>query len=202
MIKTILFDISGVVTETEFGSVYAGFGERIGLTKEIVENYHKEHFHEMLTGRITLEDFWADMKKLGGRDYLSYQDIWLEEVTKSRKINNELLGIIDKLRKNYTVGVLSNLTPSRLIADEQINLYSHFDYTVLSCIEQSRKPFAEFYEIAVKRSGFAAEEIVLIDDAQINLETANKIGMQGILYQYGDNQSLVTKLQGLGVVAG
>ena len=200
MIKTILFDIGGVVTETEFGSVYAGFGERIGLTKEIVENYHKEHFHEMLTGIITLDDFWRDMKKAGGCDELPYQDIWLEEITKSRKINNELLGVIDELRKNYAVGVLSNLTPSRLIADEQINLYSHFDYTVLSCVEKVRKPFVEFYEIAVKRSGFAPEEMVLIDDAQINLETATKVGMKGILYKYGDNQLLLQMLQSLGVI--
>ena len=200
MIKTILFDIGGVVTETEFGLVYANFGSRIGLTKEIVENYHKKHFDAMLTGTITLDDFWRDMKKLGGKDNLAYEDIWLEEITKSRKVNDELLGIIDILRKSYTVGVLSNLTPTRLIADEKINLYSHFDYTVLSCVEHERKPFPVFYEIALRRAGITAEEIVFIDDAQINLDTAIKMGMKGILYEYDDNRSLVQYLQKLGVV--
>ena len=199
MIKTILFDIGGVVTETEFGSVYANFGARIGLTKQIVENYHKKNFDEMLTGAITLEDFWLDMKNLGGNQNLPYEDIWLEEITRSRKINIELLDIIKKLKKKYTVGVLSNLTFTRLIADEEIDLYSHFDYKVLSCIEHVRKPDKTFYEIALKRAGVDPKEAILVDDAQINLDTATRIGMKGILYTYDNNKELVENLYSDGV---
>jgi epoxide hydrolase-like predicted phosphatase len=199
MIKTILFDIGGVITETEFGSVYADFGSRIGLTKEIVEKYHKENFHEMLIGNLTIDDFWEDMKKAGGRDDVSYEDIWLEEITESRKINHELLGVISSLRKNYKIGVLSNLTPGRLIADEKINLYSHFDFTVLSCVEHLRKPFPLFYEIALERAGSEPEETLLIDDAQINLDTANQLGMKTILYKYANNQDLIDSCKNIGI---
>ena len=202
MIKTIIFDIGGVITETDFGAVYANFGSRIGLNKEIVENYHKENFSDMLLGVLSIEDFWRDMRNLGGNANLPYEDIWLEEIINNRKINTELLAMIQELRKTYTVGVLSNLTPSRLIADKKIGLYSNFDYAVLSCVEHLKKPDPAFYNLALERGSATPEETVFIDDQKRQIEAAEALGIKTILYVYGKNEKLIDGLNMVGVVAG
>ncbi len=199
VIKTILFDIGGVVTETDFGAVYSGFGSQVGLTKDIIENYHKKNFNELLLGNISLGDFWRDIKSLGGNNDIDYETIWVEEISKNRLINTGLLDIIQKLRKNYTVGVLSNLTFSRLVADDKINLYSNFDYAVLSCVEHLRKPDPSFYHLALKKASVNPEETVFIDDKNEHTDAAKKIGIQTILYTYGNNEKLIDDLRKLGI---
>ena len=44
MIKTIIFDIGGVVVQADFQKIYAEFAEKVGLRAEIVEQYFKENF--------------------------------------------------------------------------------------------------------------------------------------------------------------
>lgn len=58
MIKTVIFDIGGVIKKTNFKAIYSGFAERIGISPEIVNNYHKEKMADILLGNISLEQFW------------------------------------------------------------------------------------------------------------------------------------------------
>ena len=51
---------------------------------------------ELVLGNITLEKFWEDVRKAGGRTDLDYEKIWIEEFLKNTEINSELLGIIIK----------------------------------------------------------------------------------------------------------
>ena len=103
------------------------------------------------------------------------------------------------MRKNYTVGTLTNLTPTRLILDEVIELYSNFDYSLLSCVEGMKKPDLEFYMLAIKTAGVRPEEALFIDDRKSCIEAAKKVGMKTILYKYPGNSELLKKLGKLGV---
>jgi putative hydrolase of the HAD superfamily len=199
MIKTIIFDIGEVVVKSDFKAIYSNFGKRIGLGPDFVVEYHNEKFHELLTGIINLEQFWKDMVDAGANPKLDFEKIWLEEGMKNREVNNELLSIIKELRKKYSVGVLTNLTPSRLILDEKIGLYSHFDYTVLSCKEGIRKPNPEFYKLALKVVSVKPEEAVFVDDKESCIKSAEEVGMKTILYAYPNNTKLLEDLEQLGV---
>lgn len=99
MIKTIIFDIGGVIKKTNFKAIYSGFALRIGISPEIVINYHKEKMDDILLGYISLEQFWQDMKNAGGKTDISYEDVWLDEANKNTEINEELLSIVKELRK-------------------------------------------------------------------------------------------------------
>ncbi len=199
MIKTIIFDIGGVVVQSDFKAIYSGFARRIGLAPEVVINYHKDHLDALLLGDIGLDKFWQDFREAGGSQTLDYPSIWFEETMKNRKTNIELLAIIEQLRKSYSVGALTNLTASRLMVDEKTGLYSHFDYAVLSCNEHIKKPDPIFFQVALLRASVQPAESVFCDDKEALIKSAEDIGMKGIFYIYPDNVTLLKKLRGFGI---
>jgi epoxide hydrolase-like predicted phosphatase len=197
MIKAIIFDIGGVITFTDFQTLYTNFANRVGISADFVSQYHKDNWTENLLGNITLEQFFQIMKDAGAKEGLDLKAIWLEEALKIRRVNNELLDIIAKLRKNYIVGVLSNLTPSRLMMDEHMSLYNHFEFVVLSCKEHLKKPDPKFYELALHKAKVRAEEAVFVDDKESNVIAAREMGFKDILYT--DNHKFVDDIKKLGV---
>lgn len=199
MIKTIIFDIGGVVTHTDFKAIYSNFAERVGLSPEFVIEYHKEKVHDLLLGNITLDQFWKDMRNAGANPKLDFRAIWIDEGIKNREVNKELLSIIKNLRKNYSVGVLTNLTPSRLIIDEAMDLYSYFDYAILSCKEHLKKPDPEFYRLSLKAASAKPEEAIYVDDKKSCTTAAEGVGIKSIIYIYPDNVKLLEDLGRLGV---
>ncbi|MBI2034031.1 MAG: HAD family phosphatase [Candidatus Liptonbacteria bacterium] len=199
MIKTIIFDIGGVIARTNFKALYSNFAERVGLPSEFVVDYHTTNVEDLLLGKITLDQFWKDMRGAGAKPDLDLQAIWIEEGTKNREINSELLKIIEKLRKNYSAGVLTNLTPPRLVLDEKMNLYSHFDYAILSCKEHLKKPDPAFYQLSLAAASVKPEEAIFVDDKEKCTVGAERVGMKSILYVYPDNAKLLKNLKRFGV---
>jgi len=199
MIKTIIFDIGGVITHSDFKAIYSGFAERIGIPPEFVIEYHKIHLDDLLLGNITLDGFWTDMRKAGGNPNLDYAKIWIEEGVKHRRVNKELLDIIGQLRKHYSVGTLTNLTPLRELIDLEMHLYSHFDFSAFSFREHVKKPDPAFYELALKRARTEPEEAIFIDDKEQCTIGAEAVGMKSILYVYPDNAKLLLDLKKLGI---
>ncbi len=199
MIKTITFDIGGVIVRTNFEAIYSNFAKRVGLLPEFIIEYHKEKRHELLLGNITLDQFWKDMRDAGANPNLDFQSIWIDEGIKNREVNKELLSIIKNLRKNYSVGALTNLTSPRLILDEAMDLYSHFNYVILSCKEHLKKPDLEFYRLSLKATFAKPEETIFVDDKEIFTTAAEEAGMKSIIYIYPDNPRLLENLRQLGV---
>ena len=198
MIKTVIFDIGGVIKKTNFKAIYSGFAERIGISPEIVNNYHKEKMADILLGNISLEQFWQDMKNAGGKTGFSYEREWLEEASKNTEVNYELLSLVKKIREKYKVGVLSNVSYSRLCIDNSLDLYSNFDYAVLSCVEHLIKPDPAFYQLAIKKADSLPSEAVFIDDKKEFTDMAEKMGIKSILY-LGNNERLLNEFKELGI---
>ncbi len=206
MIKAIVFDIGGVITETDFGSVWQYFGDRIGVEPLIIERYHEKNILELLLGNIPLENFWKEMREeiaKAGSDMIYSDDdlkkIWLEAGSGHRKINHGLLDIIKKLRENYKVGALTNLTPGRKIMDEEIGLFSHFDFAILSCDEHLRKPNPDFYKLVFDKVDAHPDEIIFVDDQKKMTDAADSLGMHTYVFTYPQNLEFVGALRAKGV---
>jgi putative hydrolase of the HAD superfamily len=181
-IKTIIFDIGGVITQADFSAIYSGFAQRIGILPQIVIDYHNVNFDDLLLGNITMKQFGDAMKDAGGNSNLDYGKIWVEEALKERKINLGLLKYIAKLRKKYRVGTLTNLTSARELVDRETGIYSHFDYAILSCEEHLKKPDPAFYRLALERASATPEEAIFVDDQEKYLAAAENIGIRGVRY--------------------
>lgn len=58
-----------------------------------------------------------------------------------------------------------------------------FNVIVFSGVEKCRKPEERIYRLALDRLQLTPEEAMFFDDFQENVDGANRIGMQGILFQ-------------------
>jgi putative hydrolase of the HAD superfamily len=198
MIKALIFDIGGVVTKADFNALYINFAHRSGLDPQAVVNFHNEKFKPMLLGEITFEKFLNALDIKGEKRIEELKEVWIEEALKVRTLDNDLIHLIDRLRKNLLVVALTNLTESRLFVDERTDLYSHFDNVFLSCKEHLMKPDEKFYRLALKKIAVQPEEAVFIDDKEQLVKVAEKIGIHGIVFQ--NARQLKTKLSRLGVI--
>lgn len=99
--------------------------------------------------------------------------------------DENLLNFIRCVRnRGIKIGVLSN------IAQNQFNqLFSKkeqeelFDFLVLSGEVGFLKPSKEIYKIAINRSNVPPDEIYFFDDSLVNIESAKKYGINGIIYK-------------------
>jgi 2-haloacid dehalogenase len=73
-----------------------------------------------------------------------------------------------------------------------------FEGIVVSGDEKTRKPFADIYEILLKRYNVEPAEAVFIDDAIVNVQGAEAVGIKAI--HFHSPEQLKESLRSLGVL--
>jgi len=72
------------------------------------------------------------------------------------------------------------------IAQQRFNFLTWFDGIVVSGEEKTRKPFANFYHILLKRYNLEPNEVLFIDDNLRNIKAAKALGMNVIHFETAD----------------
>lgn len=72
------------------------------------------------------------------------------------------------------------------IAFKRFDFLNDFQGIVVSGEEKTRKPFRKIYEITLNRYDITPEKAVFIDDNIENVETAKKMGINGIQFKNAD----------------
>ncbi len=194
MLKSLLFDIGEVISDTDFATLNREFGLRIGVSPTLAGEYYQAHHDEHLLGKISQEEFFNTFVKAGASSELNLPAIWLEEAVKCTKLNQELLDKLKTLKQQgYILGALTNVTFTRKVIDEYFKLYDYFNFALLSCDEGLKKPDVEFYKLAVQKAGVKPEEMLFIDDKPSNMSPAEQLGMQTIVYE--GNEKLIGELE-------
>ena len=86
--------------------------------------------------------------------------------------------------KNYKVVALTNWSRETFpIAQKHFEFLQWFDGIVVSGEEKTRKPFKDIYEITLSRYVIIPEKSIFIDDNLRNIDAANNLGINGILFK-------------------
>jgi len=199
MIKAILFDIGGVLIDSErsFDGIYEEFAIAIGAPPEKIVKLHNDYLDRMLYGKVSAAQFFALIKK----NYHAKGDLkkaWLTVAMKRITLNKELLRRVDTLRKHYPVALLSNVSQIRSFVDEKFDLYSHFDRKFLSYKLGMQKPSKAIFTLALKKLKVKPQEALFVDDKESNLRVARELGI--VCIQFNNNAQLATELAPLGLL--
>lgn len=200
MIKSIIFDISNVLAPFRFQE----FLQEKGFDPLTIKRIYKAS---------AMTPYWEEFE----RGKLSNEEVVNAFVSCDPEIENEIRkaydsvsGImgtydytenwIDSLKaKGYGVYGITNFTPAGY---EQcydcISFIEKFDGTIFSFQEGVVKPEAKIYELLLERYNLKAEECVFIDDTEINVRAAEKLGFNGIVFEGYD--LAVSKLNEMGVL--
>lgn len=118
---------------------------------------------------------------------------------KYRKINKELIDMIDKLKiNNYNVYILSDNNKEAIEYYKSNNLFDNVDGYVISYEYNKLKKDGILFDILLNKYKLNPSECYFIDDSIINISEAKKHGINGYLYD-GDINNLYDDMLSNGI---
>ncbi|MBI2004067.1 HAD family phosphatase [Candidatus Pacearchaeota archaeon] len=181
-IKTIIFDLGGVYLNRGLWKFWDYVEDTFTIPKEEVRKNFLKYYTPYFSGKITEEDFWRQHLK-----DLKIKKDWKE--LREKLINyfepqKGMPKLINKLRKNYRVGLLSDQTKEWWpYLDGKYKISDNFDFTIISYKTGFHKPQIEIYKIALEKANYKPKECLFIDDLEHNLEPAKDLGMKTLLFK-------------------
>lgn len=178
MIKAIIFDCFGVLINDAFEAIVNEF--RLTHPKEADEIVRLVSLagKGLIDAQVARS---AEAKLLG-----LTSDEYINKIRTGEVKNLQLLEYIKELKKNYKVGLLSNVLKGGLEVRFTPDELSIFDTVVASSDVGFAKPEAQAYEITASRLGVRLEECIMIDDREDYCLGATGVGMKAIQYQSFD----------------
>ena len=187
MIKTIFFDIGGVLIDIHPEKTYQYISDCVDIIPDIIEKkFPWEAHNEYEKGHISDRDWFMAVKEaLPQPCCLKESDFW-----KGWKLllgeEKKTLSILQKLKSNYNIWLLSN-TNSKHIQDEiEINYLFHklVDGAIYSFEVGHRKPGEDIFKVALETAKVCTpEKSLFIDDLYENIQAARNLGMNAIHFQ-------------------
>ncbi|MFV0467337.1 MAG: HAD family hydrolase [Dysgonomonas sp.] len=185
-IKNVLFDFGGVIISLNKQKAIDRFKE-IGVAN--IEDYLNEFRQEGIflaleEGRITLEKFNDEVRKLAGKD-ISDEDIASGWMAFLEGIPEYKFQLLKDLRKKYKVYLISNTNPVIMgwAESDQFSptgepITAFFDKCYYSYKIGSAKPEKAIYEYVIQDSGINPSETLFLDDGQSNIDMGKFFGFK------------------------
>ena len=201
MIKTIFFDIGGVLIDIHPERTYQYLSDSADVEVNMVKESFPWDAHDQYErGIMNNEDWFITYKEsLPQPCCLKRSDFWNAWKLLLGEEKNTV-NILEALNKQYSIWLLSNTNPKH-IQDEIEKRYlfpSLVNGAVYSFYVGVRKPEKEIYEIAMQRANANPQECLFIDDLLENIQAAKQIGIEGI--HFISSEQLKQELVRLGII--
>ncbi|MDJ0644746.1 MAG: HAD family phosphatase [Flavobacteriaceae bacterium] len=200
-IDTIIFDLGGVLIDWNpkyvYRDVFNGDEAKVDWFLNTICTHEWNEEHD--AGRLIEEGNTLLIEQFPEHEALirTYYERWTEMLGGPIK---EGVAILEKLKQvnNHQLYALTNWSAETFpVAIERYDFLQYFKGIVVSGREKTRKPFAEIYEIILKRYNLSPKSSVFIDDSLRNVEGARAAGINAI--QFKNSQQLTNELNHLGV---
>jgi len=188
VIRALIFDHGGVLVRTADPTPRRQLEQRHGLPPGGVDQlvFRSPLWDDVQLGRISSAEFWADV---GQRLGLSAGELaeFRRAFWAGDRLDEELVALIRHLRdEGYRTTLLSNGPADLPRLVEQmgiIDAFDAFDVVVISGREGLAKPDPAIFELALERTGVAAEEAVFVDDFRVNVAMARQVGLHATRFR-------------------
>ncbi len=150
---------------------------------DIAERIHRhwDMIRSFDTGKIEPADFYKEAVRnldaeIGQEDFFRiYNDVF--------SLNRPVLDLLKRLKLNNKLILLSNTDVERFgFIKKKFPQILLFDDYILSFEVGYMKPHPKIYAEALKKARVSAKECVFVDDLPENIEGAERMGMNAILY--------------------
>jgi putative hydrolase of the HAD superfamily len=184
MIKCVVSDLGKVILFFDNHIFYRKLAERCSFSAENIAgriHLHRDLIWAFDTGKIAPADFYKRVTRILDADI--GQDDFFRVYNDVFSLNPPVISLLNKLGRHHKLILLSNTDPERFgFISMKFPEVLLFDEYVLSYEVGYMKPHPEIYAAALKKAQVLAGECVFLDDLQENIEGAEKIGMNAILY--------------------
>ena len=176
------------MTETKNGICDVGRGgvERVkdGWTSEFINFFEfirtdpmPEFWVEYDRGVNSIDDAAEGLAQHHSCEVLKCREMIDLAVSLQQEIPQTKALIQDLKQAGYRLYVLSNMSKEFIEFIRGLEVYQCFDGEVVSCEEQVVKPEPEIYNLLMERYGLDPYESLFVDDREVNLTTAETLGI-------------------------
>jgi len=187
-ITNIVFDWGGVITNIDYHATVGAFS-KIGhpsFEKYFTHHYQDDFFKNFEKGLVKPEELIASISKEIGKE-ISLKDIEAAWCAMLLDTPPTRLEILKKLREKFKIFILSNTNSIHVNYYEnllkkkyKIDFPSIFHKVYYSFELGMRKPDIEIFEFVLTDSKLDAQSTLFIDDTEINIQSADAVGMQAL----------------------
>ncbi len=181
MIKNLIFDIGGVLTEEVncHALTHLSVSEREQLSS--IFYYKSPGFLEALLGNKTSADYSAELVAT----YPNYEKeirylFNPENLSTTYPIKQQTLNLLHKLHNSYKIYFLSDITD--ISYNYVKNTLDAFDGGAYSFQEHIKKPNLEFFKILLNRYSLDPTETFFFDDREKNVAAAKQLNIQSVIF--------------------
>lgn len=182
--QAIVFDFGGVMTRQPNREAVVDFlRTSFNLSAEEFEQINQDKRKAIKAGKSDAE-FWLQYAK---DTNVCLPKDWVHNFNAVMKdaigVNSQMYELVGKLKeKGICIGMLSNIDDrlAKLIRD--FGLYKPFEPCLLSCEIGLEKPDPRIYGLLLRKMHLPAKEIIFVDDKLENIEAAQKLGFDAILF--------------------
>jgi glucose-1-phosphatase len=195
MIKNIIFDLGGVVINLDMHLTINAF-RTLGFSN--IEDFfsfsrQNEFFDQFETGKITAAVFREQIRKAAPKPIID-ADIDYAWNAMILDLPAERIALIKKMKPKFRTFILSNTNEIHVDYFSAIlrrnygmdNFSEIFEKVYYSNEIGAKKPNAESFEFVLKENNLLPEETFFIDDTQINIEAASKLGIKSYWLKNGE----------------
>lgn len=186
VIRFVFFDVGGVL-KIGLQETKNDFAERAGIPVEEFREYQRSHFDLIERGTLSKSDFFRQLDRdmhLGRTDL---EQIWDQSFLRDYHVFSDVLDWSMELKKRFSVGIISNVSPLSKGLIESKGLYQPFRPLVfLSCEIGLLKPHREIFDYVNMHTKTRPDECVLIDDTSLIVEAAQSYGWNAIHHRHLD----------------
>ncbi len=204
MIKNIVFDVGGVLVDF----CYMEYMRKLGFPEEVCKEFESDIILSQLWNDMDKGDLLMDKAKIKFKARLREMyrpcdrevDLFVENIKGIVKEYDYAEPLLQRLKDSgYKVYILSNYPKD--LSDlhwKDFKFLPVADGYIISAYERIVKPDEKIYRLLTERFGVNLSESVFIDDRQINIDAAEKLGMQAILFR--DHDTLISEFEKKGIL--
>jgi putative hydrolase of the HAD superfamily len=201
-IATLFLDIGGVLLTNGWDHhARKRACEAFGLDYEEFDERHDSTFFVYEEGKMTLDDYLDRVVFYRERTFTREQ--FREFMFAQTEPCENTPELFRELKARYGLKIVAVSNEGRELTQYRIDscsLRSLIDIFVVSCFVHCRKPDEAIYRMAIDVSQAPIDKVVYIDDRDILVEAAEKVGIRGIVHK--SCESTRDALAALGLTTG
>ncbi len=160
---------------------------------QIETTEQSEYFEKILDSKLELDkyDYFLELNLIENEKTKTSQinlifDIY-GVVLKDNWLNSEIVQTVDFIKQNhefYNFYYLSNITKEQFAEFEKLEIFSYFSGGIASFTSDFEKPNSEIFGELLDKFDLKPETSIFIDDTERNVEMAEKIGINSVIFSY------------------
>ncbi|RJO62070.1 HAD family phosphatase [candidate division WS5 bacterium] len=184
MIKTIIFDNCGVLSNSDAEDGFKSLADFFSVSEEkVISVWQGRLENELDGGKITTNKFLKTViNELNPKvDFNKLKKMYLKRYGAKEDVRE----LAKRLGKDFETCLLTNFGDYYEDFDKLWNMDRIFDEDkiIVSYKLKMIKPDEDIYFYTLKKIGKKPEETVFIDDNKDNVDTAKRLGMHAILFK-------------------